>query len=222
MIIVLLGPPGSGKGTQAELIRKNFGFYKVSIGDMFREAIKREDNIGKKAKRYLATGKLVPDSLVLKMVKRKFVSRKGKKNIIFDGFPRNINQARDFNEFLNSVNKKIALVFYFDIPFSILSERLLQRRICPRCGAVYNLGTAPPISHNICDRCGSILAKREDDRAEIVKNRFQVYEKETAPVKKFYSKKEVLVNINSDANEDGIWRLVKKHIDRKFNQEKTK
>lgn len=217
MIIVLLGPPGSGKGTQAELISKNFGFYRISIGDMLRDLIKKEDEIGREAKRYLLKGDLVPDNLVLEMVEQEIVNEKRRGGIILDGFPRNINQASSFDEFLVSKGKKIDIVFYFDIPRALLMRRLSQRLLCPVCGAVYNLETDPPKHPNICDRCGATLIKRDDDREAIVKSRFSVYEKETAPVKEFYRGKGLLFNIDSRGSKDKIWKEVKKRIDKNFN-----
>lgn len=221
MIIVLLGPPGSGKGTQVEHISKNLGFYKISMGDMLREAITKEDEIGKKAKRHLTDGKLVPDYLVLEMVRRELEKEKGKGDIVFDGFPRNLKQAISFDRLLNSVGKKIDIVLYFDIPFALLARRLSQRRICPRCSAVYNLETAPPRSHNICDKCGSTLVKRRDDSEEIMKGRFHVYEQETAPVEEFYRKGNLLIKICTDGSKDEVWKEIKKHIEEKLQKENS-
>ena len=221
MIIVLLGPPGSGKGTQVEHISKNLGFYKISMGNMLREAIKKEDKIGKKAKNHLADGKLVPDYLVLEMVRRELEKEKGKGDIVFDGFPRNLKQAISFDRLLNSAGKKIDIVLYFDIPFALLARRLSQRCICPRCSAVYNLETAPPRSHNICDKCGSTLVKRRDDSEEIMKSRFHVYEQETAPVEEFYRRRNLLIKICTDGSKDEVWKEIKKHIEKKLQNENS-
>lgn len=222
MIIVLLGPPGSGKGTQVERISKELGFYKISMGDLLREAITKDDEIGKKAKNHLVDGKLVPDYLVLEMVRRELEKEKGKGDIVFDGFPRNLNQAISFDRLLNLAGKKIDIVLYFDIPFALLARRLSQRRVCPRCSIVYNLETAPPRSHNICDKCGSTLVKRRDDSEKIVKSRFQVYERETAPVEEFYKRRRnLLIKICSDGSKDEVWKEIKKHIEKKSYKENS-
>ena len=218
-MISLLGPPGSGKGTQAELIRKNLGFSKISIGDMLREAIKTKDEIGKKAKKYLKKGKLVPDYLVIEMIRKELENGKAKRDIVFDGFPRNMNQAITLDRFLSSRGGKVDLVLYFDTPLSLVASRLSQRRICPKCGALYNLESAQPSLQNICNDCGSTLVKREDDNEEVIKSRFQVYEKETAPVKDFYRKKDLLINIDGDNKKEEIWNEVKRYIEEGFHRE---
>ncbi len=218
-MISLLGPPGSGKGTQAELIRKNLGFSKISIGDMLREAIRTKDEIGKKAKVYLEKGKLVPDYLVIEMIRKELENGKAKRDIVFDGFPRNMNQAITLDRFLSSRGGKVDLVLYFDTPLSLVASRLSQRRICPKCGALYNLESAQPSLQNICNDCGSTLVKREDDNEEVIKSRFQVYEKETAPVKDFYRKKDLLINIDGDNKKEEIWNEVKRYIEEGFHRE---
>jgi len=219
MIISLLGPPGSGKGTQAELIRKNLGFSKISIGDMLREAIKTKDEIGKKAKKYLEKGKLVPDYLIIKMIRKELENGKARRDIVFDGFPRNMNQAISLDRFLSSRGGKVDLILYFDTPLSLVASRLSQRRICPKCGALYNLESAQPSVQNICDDCGSTLVKREDDNEGIIKSRFQVYEEETAPVKDFYRKKDLLINIDGTNKKEEIWNEVKRYIEKGFHRE---
>ncbi len=218
-MISLLGPPGSGKGTQAELIRKNLGFSKISIGDMLREVIKIKDEIGKKAKEYLEKGKLVPDYLVIEMIRKELENGKVERDIVFDGFPRNINQAISLDRFLSSRGGKVDLVLYFDTPLSLVASRLSQRRICPKCGALYNLESAQPSLQNICDDCGSTLVKREDDNEEIIKSRFQVYEEETAPVKDFYRKKDLLINIDGTNKKEEIFNEVKRYIEEGFHRE---
>jgi adenylate kinase len=222
MVIVLLGPPGSGKGTQAERLNDNLGFYKVSMGDLFREAIKKEDSIGKEAKEQLAKGKLVQDATVIEMVRRELRKGKSRKNYVFDGFPRNINQAIAFDSLLKEENREIDAVFYFNIPFEKLVNRLTRRRICPRCGAVYNLETAPPIEKNTCDRCNTLLVRREDDIEEVIKSRFQVYTDETVPVKGYYQKRHLVITVNSGTSEERVWQNVKEYIERKLHEHRTK
>jgi adenylate kinase len=138
---------------------------------------------------------------------------------VFDGFPRNINQAISLDRFLSSRGGKVDLVLYFDTPLSLVASRLSQRRICPKCGALYNLESAQPSLQNICDDCGSTLVKREDDNEEIIKSRFQVYEEETAPVKDFYRKKDLLINIDGTNKKEEIWNEVKRYIEEGFHRE---
>jgi len=214
MIVILLGPPGSGKGTQAELIRKNLGFCEVSMGDMIRESVNRGDEIGRKTKSYFLKGELVPDNIILEIVKKELDSNTDKKNFIFDGFPRNINQAISFVNILNSRGKGIDVVFYFDVPFPVLRKRLSRRYICPNCGAIYALGTSTLKLHNTCDVCNTTLLKRDDDSEEIVKNRFQVYKGETFPVKQFYKKMGLLINIKNDRGKKEIWMEIKEYLNK--------
>jgi adenylate kinase len=208
----LLGPPGSGKGTQAARICTDLQFSKISIGDMLRESIKKKDEMGKKAKRYLAKGKLLPDELVFRMVKREIMKIE-KGNIVFDGFPRNVSQAESLDSLLESMNKEITRVLYFDVPYDVLVRRLSLRRICPRCGEVYNIESTPPRVEDTCDKCKSRLEMRVDDNAEVVQERFGVYEKETAPLKKYYEDRGLLRTISSSGSKDSIWRSVKQYIE---------
>ncbi|MCK4232803.1 adenylate kinase [candidate division WOR-3 bacterium] len=214
----MLGPPGSGKGTQAERISEYLKLYKISIGDMFREAINKNDEIGENAKRFLAKGKLVPDEIVFEMVKRELKNAKGK-DIVFDGLPRTIKQAIALDRLLGSIGKKVNGVLYLDVPLTLLLKRLSQRCICPKCGTVYNLKTNPPKIHNRCDKCSSMLQRREDDREEIVRSRFEIYEKETAPVKEYYNRRGLLMKIDSSGNKDEVWRDVKEKIVKKICKE---
>lgn len=216
MIIILLGPPGSGKGSQAKRISKRFGFIIISIGDLFREAINKNDQIGDKVKDYLEKGKLVPDDTVFKVIEREFSKMSEEKGIVFDGFPRNKKQAESLDSFLDSENSSIDLVLYFDVPFSVVSDRLTNRRICPNCGSVYNVKTSPPEIPDICDKCGYPLEKREDDKKEIVEDRFKVYQEQTLPIKEIYEEEGILVDVENDRSEDEIWEEVKGKIEEKF------
>jgi adenylate kinase len=212
MMLVLLGPPGSGKGTQAERLVSELGFQKISMGDLFRMAIQKKDRTGRRVRQYLAKGKLVPDSTVMEMVEGELAKHGKGADLVFDGFPRSVNQALAFNGLLDRSARELDMVLYFDIPFALLTQRLTRRRVCPKCGAVYNLDTAPPVEGIRCDRCGSPLAKREDDTEEVVRKRFKVYEQETAPIVDYYGKKGVLVTVDAAGDENIVWKHIRNVI----------
>lgn len=221
-MLVLLGPPGSGKGTQAERLVEELGFQRISMGDLFRSAIKRSDRIGRKAKQYLAKGKLVPDSIVMEMVRQELAKHDAGADIAFDGFPRNPEQAIALNALLERSHRSLDMVLYFDIPFELLKPRLTLRRVCPKCGAVYNLDTAPPRIEDRCDRCESVLSKREDDNEEVVLHRFEVYQQETRPIEDYYRRQGVLVTVDASGAENMVWdhirnviTIAKKGVDEK-------
>jgi adenylate kinase len=213
MMLVLLGPPGSGKGTQAERLVSELGFQRISMGDLFRMAIQKKDKMGRRVKQYLAEGKLVPDSIVMEMVKGELAEHGEGEDVVFDGFPRSIKQAIAFDRLLDRLARELDMVLYFDVPFALLMKRLTRRRVCPKCGAVYNLDTAPPLDEIRCDRCGSPLAKREDDTEEVVQRRFKVYQQETEPIADYYGKKGVLVTVDAAGDEDIVWKHIRGVID---------
>jgi adenylate kinase len=147
--------------------------------------------------------------MVMEMVKRELPQGKRGVDIAFDGFPRNLKQAVAFDRLLEGSGKMLDMVLYFDIPFSLLKQRLTRRRVCPKCGAVYNLDTAPPKIEARCDRCESSLAKRDDDAEEVVRKRFKVYQKETAPIEDYYRKRGVLVTIDASGGESAVWENIR-------------
>ena len=190
MIIIMLGAPASGKGSVAELLSKEFNIPAISSGDIFRKNIQEKTELGLEAQKYMKDGKLVPDDITVSMIKERLEEDDTKNGMILDGFPRTNAQAKALDEMLARDGKKIDIVVNLETPEAEILERISNRRICTNsdCKAVYNLVLAPSKVPGICDKCGSKLYQREDDKVESAKNRLEVYKKETAPVAKYYAK----------------------------------
>lgn len=190
MIIIMLGAPASGKGSVAEILSKEFNIPAISSGDIFRKNIQEKTELGIEAQKYMKDGKLVPDDITVSMIKERLEEDDTKNGMILDGFPRTNAQAKALDEMLAKDGKKIDIVVNLETPEAEILERISNRRICTNsdCKAVYNLVLAPSKVPGICDKCGSKLYQREDDKVESAKNRLEVYKKETAPVAKYYAK----------------------------------
>lgn len=186
MIVVLLGAPGVGKGTQAVRLAAELGAAHVSTGDLLRAARRDGTPLGRKAQAYMDAGELVPDSLVLELVREHLAGVPQGQPVVFDGFPRTIAQARGLREVLADLGRAVDRVVLFEAPENTLVERLSGRRSCPVCGAVYNVHFGPPRVEGKCDRCGAALVHRSDDEPETVRRRLAVYEEQTAPLVSFY------------------------------------
>lgn len=184
--LILFGPPGAGKGTQAQFIVEHFGIPQISTGDILRSAVKAQTPLGIKAKSIMDAGGLVSDDVVLGIVKERLAQNDCEKGFILDGFPRTLPQADALNSILASLHKKIDCVISLEVEQSELLLRLSGRRTCSACGKGFHLVTAPPRIDGFCDVCGGTLLQRDDDREETVKNRIMIYEQQTAPVKEYY------------------------------------
>ena len=191
MNIIFFGAPGAGKGTQAEIVSKRLNIPTISTGNIIREAIKNATEMGESAKKYIEAGKLVPDDVVIGIIKDRLDERDCKNGFILDGFPRTIPQAQA----LENMGVKIDVVLNIEVSDDDIVTRMSGRRTCPKCGATYHVVFNPPKSENICDSCGGELTIRKDDDPEVVKNRLEVYHKETEPLKDFYEKKGVLKTV---------------------------
>ncbi len=194
MILVFLGPPGSGKGTQAKNLSKEFGLLHISTGDLLRDAVKRATPLGLKAKEYMERGELVPDSLILSLIEEVMPLESG---FILDGFPRTIAQAIALEDMLKKHGKEIDKVILFDVSEEVVVDRLSGRLTCSQCGEVYHKKYNPPKQEGICDVCGGKLIQREDDKEEVIRKRFRVYQEQTRPLIDFYRERDKLISLNA-------------------------
>lgn len=184
--IILLGAPGAGKGTQAEVLHARFGLTHISSGDLFRENVARQTPLGVLAKSYMDKGELVPDDVTIKMVMERIARPDCARGVVFDGFPRTHAQAQALDAALAQQSKKIGAAVFIQVRDQVLIERLTARWSCPACGAVYNLLTNPPRSAGQCDKDTRALTQREDDKPETVRRRLAVYQQQTAPLIEYY------------------------------------
>lgn len=206
-MIVLLGPPGAGKGTQGEKMTSEYGYVRLSTGDMLREAVRNGTELGKIAKGYMDAGGLVPDDLIINLMKEKIASLGDVTGIIFDGFPRTVAQAEALDKEMN-----IDIALNFDVPDEELIDRLTQRRTCPDCNAVYHLTNNPPKTDGVCDKCGGKLYQRDDDTEATVRNRLNTYHEKTFPLIGYYEGTGKLVTVPSVGAIDDIFKAVTKAI----------
>ena len=194
MIIIMLGAPGTGKGTVASTLSEKLGIPQISTGDIFRENIKNKTELGKLAEEYISKGELVPDEITIGIIKNRIEEPDVQKGMILDGFPRTVNQAEKLDEILKEKGKEVRIVLNLTTPESEIIERVISRRVCSNqdCKTVYNLELNPPKIEGVCDKCGSELVKRKDDNSETIKNRLETYFKQTSPLVEHYKEKGIL------------------------------
>lgn len=203
--LILMGPPGAGKGTQADKIKDEYHIPHISTGDMFRLAIKEGTELGKKAKEYMDQGALVPDEVTIGIVKERLSKDDCKNGFLLDGFPRTIAQAEALQDIMRELNEDISHVVNVEVPEEKLIERLTGRRICPTCGSTYHVVYNPPKVEGKCDKDGAELIQRDDDKLETVKHRLTVYLDQTKPLLEFYQDKGYLVTINGDQDINDVF-----------------
>ena len=209
MNIILLGPPGAGKGTLSNKILENLDAVQIATGDLFRYNIHNKTPLGLKAKEYMDQGNLVPDELTIDLLWDYFDKQENTESsdkiVLFDGFPRNLSQAQALDQGMEDRGQKIDGVIYFDVDEDILIERVTGRRVCPNCGATYHIINHPPKVDGICDKCKTELIQRADDTLETVKNRIDVYNEQTAVLIDYYTNKGILKSIDGSKTIDEVF-----------------
>ncbi|MCX7822690.1 MAG: adenylate kinase [Syntrophobacterales bacterium] len=208
MNIILLGPPGAGKGTQAKRLIERYGIPQISTGDMLRAAVAEKTPLGLEAKKYMDAGQLVPDSVVIGLVKERIQKDDCKKGYMLDGFPRNVSQAETLDRMLNELGQKIDHVVCIEVPEDELIQRLTGRRTCRQCGAGFHVMFDPPKQEGLCDKCGGELYQRDDDNVQTVTSRLKVYKDQTEPLIAYYEKQGKLRRIDGLGSIDEIFNRI--------------
>jgi adenylate kinase len=207
MNLVLIGPPGSGKGTQAELLRDKNDFVHYSTGEVFRDHIARKTTVGIEVEEYVTSGRLVPDEVVLEVVNA-FLAEHAGKSILYDGFPRTVPQAEGLDEVLVDNSLKIDMAVLVDLPDDEVVKRLTSRRQCRKCSKIYNLTFTPPTVENVCDACGGEIYQRKDDSEETIRGRLNVYHQQTEPVLHYYSAQGKLKRVEGALGRDRVYEEI--------------
>lgn len=214
MRLVFLGPPGSGKGTQARMVGEKLGVPQISTGDILREAVARKTDLGEKARSYMESGKLVPDDVMLSLVDKRIGEADCSVGFVLDGFPRTLAQALGTEEILAGRGQAIDAVVFIDVDDQAVLERLSKRRVCPQCKALYNLEADPPRENEKCDRCGVTLVLRTDDKQDTVRTRLGVYRDDTLPLVDYYESRGVLKRVDGNADIEDVFEAVLGEIDK--------
>jgi adenylate kinase len=208
MRLILLGPPGAGKGTQAKMLKEQFGVPQISTGDILRQAVKDNTELGIQAKSFMDVGQLVPDEVVIGLIKERIKQDDCEAGFILDGFPRTILQAEKLSETLTEMDLAIDTVVNLEVNAEEVISRLAGRSTCPDCGGMFHEESRPPKVSGVCDGCGGILAQREDDNAETILKRLDVYQESTAPLKQFYKKQGNLKTVSARGSVEEIFSRV--------------
>ena len=213
MNLLIMGPAGAGKGTMSDLIVSEYDIPHISTGDMLRENVKNNTELGKSAQSYMNAGKLVPD-VINAMVEERLQKPDCQKGYLLDGFPRTLVQAEAFAKIAEKIGKPVESVIALEVGFEVLEERITGRRICPKCGAIYHIHTKPSKVEGKCDVCGSDLVQRKDDTVEQLKVRMDEYDKSTKPVIDFYAEKGVVTRINAARKPEEVFGAIKEVLNK--------
>ncbi len=207
MNIILFGAPGAGKGTQSSILIERNKMAQISTGDLFRAAIKNKTELGLKAQSYMDKGELVPDSIVIGMVEE--VLKKETGSIILDGFPRTVTQAEALDGLLKRLQVKIGKAIFLEVPYETLLKRLTGRRVCKSCATVYHIESKPPGKKGVCDVCGGEVVQRNDDKEEVIANRLRAYEEFTMPLKNYYKKTGLYVEVDGNRDTENVYMSIR-------------
>lgn len=212
MKLVFLGPPGAGKGTQADIISRKLSIPRIAPGDLFRKAVAEGSELGHLVKGYLDAGKLVPDEITISLMRSKLTSPEAKGGFILDGFPRNLVQAEALDKLLAELGIKLDGAIYIGVPSERLVERSAGRRVCKKCGAAYHVKFNPPKTVGVCDVCGGELYQRDDDKPETVRRRLEVYEENTRPLVDYYARQGLLKRIDGDQSVEDVFADIREAL----------
>ncbi len=218
MNVILLAPPAAGKGTQAEILKNAYHLAHISTGDLLREATKQEDELGKQIRETIAQGKFVSDDIMYEILKRRLETLNPNEGFILDGFPRNVEQAEEYEHILEDLGLKLGYVFYLEAPKELLEQRITGRRLCKDCGAIYNVNIdeAKPKIIGICNKCGGHLYQREDDNPTSFKTRYETYLEKTQPLIDYYQQKGNLYTIDASHDKEYTFQKIKTILDREM------
>lgn len=208
MRLIFLGPPGAGKGTQAKLLEERYRAKQLSTGDILRNAVKNQSPLGKKAKVYMDNGELVPDEIVIGLIQEELQKGAYKRGYLLDGFPRTIAQAKALQKILENIGQDLDAVLNLEVSEGFLLQRLGGRRTCRNCGEMYHLVFNPPAKGGVCDKCNGELYLRDDDREETIRNRLDVYNRQTKPLIQFFSDQGKLISISGEGDIDTIFERI--------------
>jgi adenylate kinase len=210
--VAFLGPPGAGKGTQARELAQAWRVPQIATGDILREAVAAGTPLGHEAKRYMDQGALVPDDVIVAVVKERLARPDARRGFVLDGFPRTIGQAEALTQILKELGPELDAVVYFNVPEAELLRRLTGRRVCRQCGSTFHMVSAPPAKPGVCDRCGGPLYQREDDSEATVANRLRVYERQTAPLLDYYRDRGLLRSVRGDGTMAAVGAAIRQAV----------
>ncbi|KPK63856.1 hypothetical protein AMJ83_05250 [candidate division WOR_3 bacterium SM23_42] len=212
MRIILFGPPGVGKGTQAQLLASKYNMLRLSSGDLLREEVSLNSQVGRKVEQYLRKGHLVPDDIIFEIVDNMLIENQDN-DILFDGFPRNLAQARNLEKSLAQLDQTVDIAFEMYLDENEIIKRLMNRRYCPKCGRIYNYVTNPPTNDGVCDFDKQKLTKRDDDTEEVIKQRLKIYETETRPMISYYETLNVYREVHAQGTQEEVLTTISEIVD---------
>ncbi|MFW5892828.1 MAG: adenylate kinase [Bacillota bacterium] len=212
MKILLMGPPGAGKGSQAQRLIEDYNLSHISTGEMFREAYKKGEPLGIEAMNYIKDGNLVSDDITNEIVRKRLLENDDEDNFLLDGYPRTVDQAKALDEILEAMNSRLTAAINIVVDKDVILERMVGRRVCKHCGQTYHTKFKPPKVEGVCDECGGELYQREDDKPASVRNRLRIYESKTRPIIDYYKGRGLLVNINGMQSFEAVYRDIVKAL----------